>query len=227
MEGYFPPEDRDKWLIAIESLANINKMVQEDIRDMILTGNDEKYRSFSPNLNEKDKVKDNNQNSKNNTSSSKLNITDNTLSDSSMNYGHGHGHAHGHHSKKTLKSYKRQKSKQRSNSKKGTNISSKGSTQREKEKKPSKRTESMDSTDRIILSLPKNKNGLRPPFVWNFPIERIEEIRTKLQKEKERIEEVHRNKNTRITKKQTKPKLDIVFKEEQKKNEIRKLNLKI
>ena len=224
MEGYFPPEDRDKWLIAIESLANINKMVQEDIRDMILTGNDEKYRSFSPNLNEKDKVKDNNQNSKNNTSSSKLNITDNTLSDSSMNYGHGHGHAHGHHSKKTLKSYKRQKSKQRSNSKKGTNISSKGSTQREKEKKPSKRTESMDSTDRIILSLPKNKNGLRPPFVWNFPIERIEEIRTKLQKEKERIEEVHRNKNTRITKKQTKPKLDIVFKEEQKKNEIRKLN---
>ena len=82
----------------------------------------------------------------------------------------------------------------------------------------------MDSTDRIIVSLPKNKNGLRPPFVWNFPIERIEEIRTKLQKEKEKIEEVHRNKNKRITKKQNKPQLEIVFKEEQKKNEVRKVN---
>ena len=82
----------------------------------------------------------------------------------------------------------------------------------------------MDSTDRYILSLPKNKNGLRPPFVWNFPIERIEEIREKLQKNKERIEEVNRTKHKRITKKQTKPKLDIVFKEESKKNEIRKVN---
>ena len=45
MEGYFPPEDRDKWIKAIEDLSNINKLVQEDIRDMILTGDDEKYRN--------------------------------------------------------------------------------------------------------------------------------------------------------------------------------------
>ena len=82
----------------------------------------------------------------------------------------------------------------------------------------------MDSTDKIVVSLPKNKNGLRPPFVWNFPIERIEEIREKLLKDKEKIEEVHRNKNKRLTKKNQKPKLEITFKEEQKKNEIRKLN---
>ena len=228
MEGYFPPEDRDKWIQAIESLSNINRLVQEDIRDMILTGNDEKYRSFSPNINEKDKekgkTKEINQSNIKNTSSSKLTNLDNSISDSSMNIGHSHHHAHVHGvEKKTNKSYKRQKTKKRSNSKKGTNVSSKGSTQREKDKQPTKR-DSIDSTDKKILSLPKNKNGLRPPFVWNFPIERIEEIRNKLIKDKEKIEEVHRNKNTRMAKIQQKPKLDIVFKEEQKKNEVRKLN---
>ena len=60
MEGYFPPEDRDKWIIAIESLSNINKLVQEDIRDMIITGNDEKYRNFIPNIpNKNEKIRDN------------------------------------------------------------------------------------------------------------------------------------------------------------------------
>ena len=82
----------------------------------------------------------------------------------------------------------------------------------------------MDSTDRYISTLPKNKNGLRPPFVWNFPIQRIEEIRDKLVREKEKVEEVHRSKNKRMTKKNTKPKLEINFKEETKKNEIRKVN---
>ena len=220
MEGYFPPEDRNRWLMAIEELSNINKLVQEDIRDMILTGNDEKYRNFSPNPNKVEKAKDINVNqstSRKNISSNKLNSnTDNNLSDSSRNYGHNHG-------KKRDKNDSRHQTKRRNNSRKGTNVS-KTSTHRDKDKKESHRRDSMDSTDRIITSLPKNKNGLRPPFVWNFPIERIEEIRTKLQKEKERIEEVHRNKNTRLAKKQIKPQLDIVFKEEQKKNEVRKVN---
>ena len=217
MEGYFPPEDRDKWLFAIESLANINKLVQEDIRDMLLLGNDEKYKNYIPNKVEK--VRDN-QTNKKNVSSRKLGVADNNLSDSSANFGREKKRD------KSISSSSRHQTKRRNGSRKGTN-SSKSSTNREihdKDKKLSHRKDSMDSTDRIILSLPKNKNGLRPPFVWNFPIERIEEIRHKLQKEKEKIEEVHRNKNTRMTKKMTKPKLDIVFKEEQKKNEIRKVN---
>ena len=224
MEGYFPPEDRDKWLIAIEELSNINKLVQEDIRDMILTGNDERYRNFSPNPiptpKQNEKQKESNQNTsfhKKVTSSKKINKeSDNTLSDSSRNHGHGLG-------KRREKNDSHHLTKKRSISRKNTNQSKK-STSREKDKKESHRSDSMDSTDRIIVSLPKNKNGLRPPFVWNFPIERIEEIRTKLQKEKEKIEEVHRNKNKRITKKQNKPQLEIVFKEEQKKNEVRKVN---
>ena len=216
MEGYFPPEDRDKWLNAIESLSNINRLVQEDIRDMILTGNDEKFKASS--LNEKE---NNNQYlSRNNligdklTSSNKILNTENSISDTSMNILSNE--------KKTIKKSTRSQAKKRNSSKKGTNIS-KHSGQRDKEKKPT-RKESLDSSDRIIASLPTNKNGLRPPFVWNFPIERIEEIREKTKREKERIEEVHKNKSKRLTKKQPKPKLDIVFKEETKKNEIRKVN---
>ena len=216
MEGYFPPEDRDKWLNAIESLSNINRLVQEDIRDMILTGNDEKFKASS--LNEKE---NNNQYlSRNNfigdklISSNKILNTENSISDTSMNILSNE--------KKTIKKSTRSQMKKRNSSKKGTNIS-KHSGQRDKEKKPT-RKESLDSSDRIIASLPTNKNGLRPPFVWNFPIERIEEIREKTKREKERIEEVHKNKSKRLTKKQPKPKLDIVFKEETKKNEIRKVN---
>ena len=216
MEGYFPPEDRNKWILAIESLSNINKLVQEDIRDMLITGNDEKYRNFSPNIpNKSERARDNIKNIKKNISSSKLINQDNTLSDSSR--------IHGHEKKKDKTSSRHQTKRRNDTSKKGTN-SSKTSTQREKEKKETPKRGSMDSTDRILLSLPKNKNGLRPPFVWNFPIERIEQIRTKLIKDKEKIEEVHRNKNTRLTKKQQKPQLDIIFKEENKKNEIRKVN---
>ena len=49
-------------------------------------------------------------------------------------------------------------------------------------------------------------------------------IREKLQTNKEKIENLHRSKHKRVTKKQQKPKLDIAFKEESKKNEIRKVN---
>ena len=213
MEGYFPPEDRDKWLIAIEDLVNINKLVQEDIRDMILTGNDEKYRgSIIP------EEVDNTTNSNNLTTS--VRKTPLKLeNDSSRNHGHEKKKDKLRNSKTLNKS--KNASSSRSTSRKSSRIV-KNQNENEKEKKP--RHDSMDSTDRYILSLPKNKNGLRPPFVWNFPIERIEEIREKLQKNKERIEEVNRTKHKRITKKQTKPKLDIVFKEESKKNEIRKVN---
>lgn len=36
LEGFFPPKDRDLWLEAIEILNNINELVQEDMRDMLL-----------------------------------------------------------------------------------------------------------------------------------------------------------------------------------------------
>ena len=219
MEGYFPPEDRDKWLIAIEYLVNINKLVQEDIRDMILQGTDEKYRSFSPNKDEKENninvnASINSVNFSKKVSSNKVAHTENSISDSSHNYGH----------EKRRDKSSRHVTKKRSTSKKSTKVSKNSNEHTESKRKESHRKDSMDSTDRYISTLPKNKNGLRPPFVWNFPIQRIEEIRDKLVREKEKVEEVHRSKNKRMTKKNTKPKLEINFKEETKKNEIRKVN---
>ena len=213
MEGYFPPEDRDKWILAIESLSNINRLVQEDIRDMILTGNDEKFKALI-NKEKKDSYVGRNNNVQN---SSKILNTENSISDTSLNFTTNE-------KRKSTKKTAKAMTKRRSTSRKGTNLS-KHSNHRDKEKKASRR-ESMDSSDRMIASLPINKNGLRPPFVWNFPIERIEEIREKAKRDKEKIEEVHRSRNKRMTTKKQpqKPKLDIVFKEENKKNEVRKVN---
>ena len=213
MEGYFPPEDRDKWILAIESLSNINRLVQEDIRDMILTGNDEKFKALI-NKEKKDSYVGRNNNVQN---SSKILNTENSISDTSLNFTTNE-------KRKSTKKTAKAMTKRRSTSRKGTNLS-KHSNHRDKEKKSSRR-ESMDSSDRMIASLPINKNGLRPPFVWNFPIERIEEIREKAKRDKEKIEEVHRSRNKRMTTKKQpqKPKLDIVFKEENKKNEVRKVN---
>ena len=123
MEGYFPPEDRDKWLNAIEVLSNINRLVQEDIRDMILTGNDEKYRLTS----EKDKQ----ERSRNllvgdkNISSNKLLTTENSISETSVvNTAERKGGKRG--TKAQLK--------KRNSSRKGTNLS-KHSNHRDKDKK--------------------------------------------------------------------------------------------
>ena len=166
MEGYFPPEDRDKWLLAIESISNINRLVQEDIRDMILVGNDDKYRNM--NQQRVEKTKESNPNVKNNITSSKILNTENNLMDTSRQ------------EKRKEKASSRHITKvKRSSSRKSTNRS-----KNEKDKKTSHRSDSLDSTDKIIVTLPNNKNGLRPPFVWNFPIERIEEIREKLKKDK-------------------------------------------
>ena len=70
----------DKWLVAIEDLSNINRLVKEDIRDMILTGNDEKYRIP---IQQKEKIKENipiNANPKNIQQSSRVLSTEATES---------------------------------------------------------------------------------------------------------------------------------------------------
>ena len=223
MEGYFPPEDRDKWLIAIEDLVNINKLVQEDIRDMLLSGNDEKFINFTTFKDEKDinlTISTSNNISSVQASikksSNRINSNEHTLTESSRHHGN-------EKKKERLKSNKnvvKVKNSSRTSSRKTTKVSK---NENEKEGK-AHRSDSLDSTDKYLLTLPKNKNGLRPPFVWNFPIQRIEEIRERLQTNKEKIENLHRSKHKRVTKKQQKPKLDIAFKEESKKNEIRKVN---
>lgn len=82
-------------------------------------------------------------------------------------------------------------SMKRSTSKKKTNVSN---SSRNKDKKSTSRRDSMDSTDEILSNLPKNSKGLRPPLVWNFPVERIEEIRKELQDKKDLILNLYNSK---------------------------------
>jgi hypothetical protein len=111
--------------------------VQEDIRDMILTGNDEKYKTSV--VNEKDNG-NNLYQSRNNfvgdkmASSNKVVTTENSLSDTSMNILAN--------DRKAMKKSTKSQIKKRNSSKKGTNLS-KHSLQRDKEKKPT-RKESLD-----------------------------------------------------------------------------------
>ena len=86
MEGYFPPEDRDKWIQAIESLSNINRLVQEDIRDMILTGNDEKYKNSNSKIENQTMSRNVYGVGDKNTSSNKVLNTENSISDQSLNF---------------------------------------------------------------------------------------------------------------------------------------------
>lgn len=141
MEGFFPPEDRDKWIEAIVLLDSINILVQEDIRDTILLNNEECMKN-------KLKGEETKQESKLKQEESKPQ----EKSDKDGKYGH----------RRNSKALKSQKSLRRSTSTRNTNG-----------KKPTRR-ESVDSSeDEFTHVLPKKLDGLRPPIVWNYPVERI------------------------------------------------------
>ena len=143
MEGLFPPEDRDKWLDAITALTNINIRVQEDIRDMLLLGNEEKIK------NEKVIEKDKHQLILS-TSSSKDESKEEHINKAPIN-------------RRASKIVRSQKTLARI----------------AKEKAPAKHKKSKRDTlegdeNEFCLTLGKKTEALRPPSVWNFPIERIE-----------------------------------------------------
>ena len=153
MEGYFPPEDKDKWLEAITLLDSINILVQEDIRDMIL-------------LNAESKMKEESKNESKQIEESKLNDT--TEKDSK--------HPH----KRNSKILKSQRAVKRSPSIRNVN------------KKKSSRKESLEVTEEdLVKPLPKKLDNLRPPIVWNYPIERVIQMKNEsLIKEKKEIPKV-------------------------------------
>ena len=146
MEGLFPPEDRDKWLEAITALTNINIRVQEDIRDMLLLGNEDKIK------NEKVIEKDKHQ----------LILSTSSSKDESKDKDE-------HINKAPIN---RRASKIVRSQKTLARIA--------KEKAPAKHKKSKrDITlegdeNEFFLTLGKKTEALRPPSVWNFPIDRIE-----------------------------------------------------
>ena len=148
MEYYFPPDDRDKWLEAIEILSNVNKLVQQDLRDMIVLRNDK--------IEFGKKISTNN-----------ISVNDNNQSENSEERKHSKD-----------KSKEKNKMKKHQSSKK-TILSHKGVSPRK-----SIRKGSVDSNEEKNI-LPKNIENLRPPHVWNYPVERIEKLKNEKKKKKE------------------------------------------
>ena len=144
MEGYFPPEDREKWIEAITILNEINILVQEDIRDLILLNTDDKAQ------------KDSNEN----TIATKKSEEEKERRNDKLT------------TKKGGKVVKPQKSSLKTPS---------GGIKSGK-KKMSSRNDSFETSDseNALANFPKKLDGLRPPIVWNFPIDRVIQMKNEL-----------------------------------------------
>ena len=132
MEGFFPPEEKEKWIEVISPLSTINVLVQEDIRDMILLGTEMKMKEEKqPKMEMKQSVEETKEKDK-------------------------HGHRR---NSKMIK----QKSINKTSNK---NVNRRKSSMNKKE--------SFDLSEEEMTSpIPKKLDVLRPPLVWNFPIERV------------------------------------------------------
>ena len=145
MEYYFPPDDREKWLEAIEILSNVNKLVQEDLRDMILLRNDK--------VNETSEKKSTT-NLKSNNSETIQNTNENSTEE-----------------KKNPKEKTKEKGG-KLGKKHSSQIQKKGTGHKGITSRKSIRKISTDSSDEKNV-LPKNIDNLRPPHVCNYPVERV------------------------------------------------------
>jgi len=159
MEGFVGPEDRALWMEAVEAMRNINFSVQNDIRDMLLTQFDEQS--------QKRLLKDNK--SKDNL----LNVSKRSSRDNLKKLD-------------SQRSLDRGKHRSGSGKKKGeVSKLGKGKKPKEKEEKIDMSYETEDDSSLIKKSKDKvlNVDYFRPPFVWNYPFEKL-----KKPHEDERIE---------------------------------------
>ena len=177
MESYFPAEDKEKWLEAIEILSNINKLVQEDISHMIVLRNDEKFKSGGDINNQNNFTNESNINSVTTETNNEAGESRKDLKLSSLK------------SKKSVKSNSKGKFNKRKSSNKVITVSKRNDTKR-------KTSSSINSGDEITNILPKNIENLRPPNVWNYPIEKVEKAK-ELEKKKKNEEE-HKEKKMKL-----------------------------
>ena len=150
MEGYFPPNDREKWIEAITLLDSINILVQEDIRDMILLNNEDP--------------------SKNGENETSMNVT--TRSEVERK------------KEKTATKKGQQRTQKHQKSSKGSG-SIKSGKQRTVSRKNSIETQDSEGG---LGNFPKKFDGLRPPIVWNFPVNKVIKLKNEmLIKEKKEV----------------------------------------
>ena len=146
LERFFPPDDRNLWTEGVELLRNINGLVIDDIRDYILHGSEDNKNIMEPNAFGSQPPNYGKLESK----KSSVIIKSNELRHLK--------------STKSLNDFKRNST---------VKISQKANTK----KKTSKMDKSFDSDDETIAVQRKNNHikidALRPPKVWNFPIEKV------------------------------------------------------
>jgi hypothetical protein len=153
-EGFFNAEDRAIWFEAIDLLRNINNLVQDDIRDYILIHHQQNFKDNLNNSHVSNSQVAQRSSSRRRSSSKKL------------------------QSNKSIKGIKVSDNILRKSKPKGTL----------KHKQLDLHDRSFDSEDETIITnrqkMPLKLDGLRPPEVWNFPIDKLK----KLMREEEKFE---------------------------------------
>ncbi len=144
LEGLFNPADRDLWMDAINLLKEINIVVQDDIRDYILTN----YDPYNiPTANKKNLLK---------TDSDKNNINISIKKNQSI-----------------------KNMRKESNNRAMSNSKAKKPVNRRNNQQLDKTEKSIESDDESVIGKnlkihnPNNLELLRPPTVWNFPVEKV------------------------------------------------------
>ena len=164
MEGFFSKKDKNLWLEAIESLANINELVREDIRDSILRSKSEKEKEKEKLM--KDLIISNNNNE---------NLFQYKQRDSKILM---NSHQSSSSSLSNIANKKRNsKLHIKDNAKTTIKKTHEKNSFIKKKKIVRQRTKSSSDYTKIDI------NTLRPPTVWNFPVFKL----IKLKKEKNEI----------------------------------------
>ena len=157
MEGFFSKYDKNLWLEAIESLANINELVREDIRDSILNSKSEKEK-------EKEKLlKDLNIGNNN-----KENILQSRHRDSKLQI---NSHQSSSSSLSNINNKRNSKSNINPNLIKSTKKYNEKNSFNKKKKIVRQKTKSSFDYTKIDI------NAFRPPNIWNYPIYKLRKIK--------------------------------------------------
>lgn len=167
LEGLFCPEDKDLWFSAINILKDINYLVQDDIRDFILT-NYEHFNNGNKNTEEpllrrpmikKESVKDTKR------------VSNNKIG--------------------TIKGSNIKQSTQRMSSSKGKKTQgTKRNLQNLEKTERSFESEEESMLNKGIKSNLINIDALRPPSVWNFPVDSLQKKLAHHNKEEEKKIEI-------------------------------------
>ena len=141
MEGYFPPEDKDKWIDAIIQLTNINKLVQDDVRDLLILHLEETKKKISIHL-------------------GSLTLKGTSKEDTKTSEKEVHRLDLVRRNSKMIKSQK--------------SVNKGQSKEKVIKKRSSKKGLAEIEQNDFFITLGKKTETLRPPAVWNYPIERID-----------------------------------------------------